>query len=123
MPKWQTTLTADYNFPLVRDFEGYVGANYTYTGNRRGNFNFRPSLSYLLIPSFDTFGLQAGVRNARFGIQVYGKNLGDERGVTNYFGGRTLALPPVFGIPPIPLPATANLIRPREIGIRFTGSF
>jgi hypothetical protein len=48
-------------------------------------------------------------------LQIYGKNLGNTRGITTYSNGRVT--------PGGNFPGQAGLIRPREIGLRITGNF
>ena len=114
-PKWTATATADYEFPLADTLKAFVGGSYSYTGERFSSFAFRAALSHLRIPSYGTYELHGGVRGGNFGLQVYGKNLGDVRGITSYSGGQV-----VFGYF---IPGTVGLIRPREIGVRLTGNF
>ena len=93
-----------------------VGGAYAYTGPRFTNFAFNPSQSYQRIPAYETWSAQAGLRfDNRVSIQIYGKNLTDEHGITNYSRGQS-----IFGLA---IPGTVTLIRPREIGLRFTGNF
>ncbi len=120
VPKWTTTATADYEFAAMDDFKAYVGASYSRIGQRLTNFSVTPALASLRIPAYSTVGAQIGLRNGRYGFQIYGKNLGDTRGITNYAPGQLLL---AFGPPGYAIPGTVGLIRPREIGVRFTGAF
>ena len=115
VPQWTTTVTADYETSLTEKVKATVGASYSYTGDRFASFNLRPTLSHLAIPSYSTVAGQLGLKYDRYGIELYGKNLTDERGVTSYYGGRK-----VRGVL---IPGQAGLIRPRELGLRVTANF
>lgn len=115
VPKWQTTFTADLNLPLSDSIRLNIGGSYAYVGNRLTNFGFDPSRNYQPIPGYDVWNAQAGLRFDRFTVQVYGKNLADKRGITNYDAGAV-----IFGVP---FPGTTGIIRPREVGVRLSGSF
>jgi outer membrane receptor protein involved in Fe transport len=116
VPEETLTVTADYDWPVFSDYQAYIGGSGSYVGTRRTAFNFDPARSSIELQDYTTWAMQVGVRNDRYGLQLYGKNLGDERGITSYQPG-TL----IFGL--FPFPGTSNLIRPREIGLRFTASF
>ncbi len=81
-PRWSGSLDGEYDFPLVGDYSGFVGATWSYVGDRSSDF----SLAYVqtLLPSYDTFALRAGVQNAHWLVEVYAKNLGDSRGITAF---------------------------------------
>ena len=116
VPRWTTTATIDYDYHVSDRVSAIVGGAYAYTGPRFTNFAFNPSQSYQRIPAYETWSAQAGLRfDNRISIQIYGKNLTDERGITNYSRGQS-----IFGLA---IPGTVTLIRPREIGLRFTGNF
>jgi iron complex outermembrane receptor protein len=115
VPDWTTTVTAEYEWQTSGSYQAYVGGNLAYVGDKFTNFNFRPALTHLEMPSYETWGLQAGLRGDRYTFELYGKNLSDERGITSYSGGQT-----IFGIV---IPGAISIIRPREIGLRFTALY
>ena len=115
VPKWQTTLTADLNLPVSDGVELNIGGSYAYVGPRRTNFGFNPVRNYQPIPSYDVYNAQAGVRLDTLTVQIYGKNLADKRGITNFDPGEA-----IFGVP---FPGTIGLIRPRELGLRISTRF
>ena len=115
VPKWQTTVTADFNVPVSDGAELNVGGSYAYTGKRRTNYGFDQTRSYLQIPSYQVWNAQAGVRFDQLTLQVYGKNLTDKRGITTCDRGNV-----VLGVA---LPGTIGIIRPREIGVRLSSRF
>lgn len=115
VPKWSTTATVDYEWPVFDDYKAYVGTSFSYVGKRFTSLNVNPVFGSQEIPSYDAWSLQAGLRTGRFGIQLYGKNLGDTRGITSYSPGQLQ-----FGVS---IPGAIGLIRPREVGMRLTSNF
>ena len=115
VPKWTTTITADYEFPIGNDLTATFGGAYSHIGSRFSNYGFNPARSYINLPAYDQWSAQAGVRFGKYAFQVYGKNLTDSRGITNYDPGAS-----IFGVP---FAGVAGIIRPREIGLRLSGSF
>lgn len=120
VPKWSTTLTADYEVELSNDWAAFIGGSFAYVGERFTNFSFDPARAYQRLPSYETFSLQGGIRRGPLTLQVYGKNLGNTRGITTYDTGQLLL---AFGPPGVPIPGTAGIIRPREVGVRLSGRF
>lgn len=116
VPKWTTTATADLDVPLSDELSLILGASYNRVGKRFTNFNRRPVDSHIELPAYDTLQAQAGVRFGSFRVEVYGKNLGDTRGITNYMRGRQL-------FPGAVLQGFSGLIRPRELGLRVSARF
>ncbi len=120
VPKWTSTVSADYEWPIMDDFRANIGASYSYIGKRLTNFSFNPALASVELPHYSQVNLQAGIQNDTYSFQVYAKNVGDSRGVTSYTPGQLLL---VFGPPGYAIPGSAGLIRPREIGVRLGAKF
>jgi iron complex outermembrane receptor protein len=102
-----STVGIDYEAALAHDWKGFVAGSWTYTGNRVSDFPFKTKL-----PSYSTFDAQIGVRSGRYSVELFAKNLSNERGITNY----------------VPLGATGGagtlgIIRPRTVGIRLATDF
>lgn len=114
-PKWSHSATIDYTVPIKDDVTASFGAIYSYVGDRATTFSTNRNQSYQAIPSYSTWGLSAGVQFARIGIQVYGKNLDNSRGITTYTNNNVGP----FGR----FPGQVGLIRPREVGVRLTSRF
>jgi outer membrane receptor protein involved in Fe transport len=102
-----STIGFDYEAPLSDTWDGFIAGSWTYTGKRFSDFPFNVEL-----PSFSTFDAQLGVRTGRYSVELFGKNLSDERGITNY-----VPLGATGGV------GTLGIIRPRTIGIRLTADF
>jgi iron complex outermembrane receptor protein len=117
VPEWAFGLNADYEWTVKGGSRAYLGASLGYTGNRTVAFNQRAADgSILQAASYTTLDLRAGVYHGRWSVEVYGKNLTNERGITN--------IDAAGGLPNGAL--GLSLIRPRTIGVsigtRFWGS-
>jgi len=102
-----STIGFDYETALSDSWDGFVAGSWTYTGDRVSDFPFKIEL-----PSFSTFDAQIGVRSGKYSIELFGKNLSDERGITNF-----VPLGATGGV------GTMGIIRPRTIGIRLAADF
>jgi iron complex outermembrane receptor protein len=116
VPKWAATLSGDYDFALTDKVGAFVGASVRYVGDRSPRFVTGSPATYVrpTLPSFTTVDLRAGVNLGGFSVEIYGKNIGDERGFNNISSNN------VNGYA---APLTASLIAPRTIGISFKAGF
>lgn len=121
-PKWSTSLDGSYTWRAVNDFDGFVGATWSYFGSRISDFQasttvvngavaFVPNPRAEL-PSYNTVNLRAGLTNQRWSFELYVKNVGDARGITSYFNSDT----PNFG-------GSIGIIQPRTVGATATLQF
>jgi outer membrane receptor protein involved in Fe transport len=115
VPEWTYSFTANYEHPISQAVTGYAAISYSHVGDRYNGYALTPSISHLEFPGYNTVLADAGLRKGRFGLELYGKNLTNTRGITYYYGGQGA----LGGV----IPGQVGLIRPREIGLRFTGSF
>ncbi|HYL01491.1 MAG TPA: TonB-dependent receptor [Steroidobacteraceae bacterium] len=117
VPKWSTSLDGDYRWRAFDDFNAFVGATWSYIGSRLPGFGaiqdatgtFQPEPRPEL-PSYNSVNLRAGVENGRWAFELYCKNAGDTRGITDYGNGGS----PNYGggvvyVVPRTLGATATL--------------
>jgi outer membrane receptor protein involved in Fe transport len=117
VPEWSFGLNADYEWTLTGNTRAYVGGSLGYTGERTGNFDSRGSNGNLLkLDSYTTLNMRAGAYFGRWSVELYGKNLTNDQGVTVLNGAG--ALPNgALGL---------GINRPRTIGVsvatRFWGS-
>jgi outer membrane receptor protein involved in Fe transport len=66
----------------------------------------------LELPSYNTFEARVGVENKHYRVMLYGKNLGDKRGISSYVDSGA------------PGPAgELTIIQPRTIGVTLTAKF
>jgi hypothetical protein len=117
VPEWSFGLNADYEWTVKGRSRPYVGASLGYTGDRTVDFDNRATDgSIRRADSYVTLNLRAGVYHGRWSVELYGKNLTNDQGVTN-----------ISGAGPLPNGALGlSVIRPRTIGLsigtRFWGS-
>jgi outer membrane receptor protein involved in Fe transport len=115
VPKLSGTLSANYEWDLGGDLTANVGASYSHSSGQFSSYTLTPSLSHLRFRGYDTLSAQIGVRRGPLEVLIYGKNLTDEAGITYYYAGQSA----LGGT----IPAQTGLIRPREIGVRVSGTF
>jgi outer membrane receptor for monomeric catechols len=114
VPEWSFGLTGDYAWPLQGSSVAHVGGSVGYTGERPADFGDRDAAGNLRdFDSFVTVGLNAGVDFGAWSLEVYGRNLTEEEGVTSVDTGGFL-----------PNGALAlGVIRPRTIGVALATRF
>ena len=112
--KWTGSLAADYRFALG-GYASWVGGSYNYIGKRISNFSNTALGKFPLnVPSYTTFDLNAGIEIAKVKLSIYGKNLGNSRGINfinNAAPGTSTAT------------FNAGIIQPRTIGADVSYSF
>jgi len=113
-PKWTTSLDGQYEWAAFADYKGFVGANWSYVDGRSSDFesDSNTPAGQKELPSYDTWGLRLGFDNAHYRFSIYGKNLSDARGITNY----------VAASPNAPYSSVA-VIQPRSFGIAIAAMF
>ena len=107
-PKWMSSFSASYEWSLGGDWRPYVGAQVRYVGDR--NSEFEHSLIYpnYVMPAYVTADLQTGVRCGRYDLQVFARNVSDERAqLGDYYQGVNYVA----------------VSRPRTIGVSLSGHF
>ncbi len=110
VPDVSSTLNVDYQWPLYREWRGFVGGSWTYTGSQFTNFGISPvAVNHARLPSYNTETLRGGVENDRYTAELFVRNLSDERAIVGYSSAGALG---GFG--------TANFIQPRTFGARLT---
>jgi len=114
VPEWSFGLDGNYDWTLAGGAMAYVGGNLGYTGDRPAGFGNRaPDGSIREAEAYTTVNLRAGVEFERFTVEVYGKNVTDEEGVTDINDAG--ALPNgLIGV---------GYIRPRTIGVSVGARF
>jgi outer membrane receptor protein involved in Fe transport len=111
-PKWGTSLDGGYEWPLFSNFKGFVGATWSYIGARESDFASSSATVPVQVelPSYNTTAIRFGVDNDVYRISLYGKNLSDSRGITNYLDSGA------------PYPQT-TVIQPRTFGLVLSAKF
>ena len=113
-PKWTTNLDGQYQWNAFADYKGFAGATWSYVDARSSDF-FSSAANppgQLELPSYNTWAARFGFENAHYRFSIYGKNLSDARGITNY--GATAAGAPY---------STVTVIQPRTYGIAVSAMF
>ncbi|MDQ0462665.1 outer membrane receptor protein involved in Fe transport [Caulobacter ginsengisoli] len=120
VPKWTASLGGDYEWS-VGEATAFVGASWSYIGERFTDFSPRPSqFEQIRLNSYSTVDLRAGLEQGPWSLEVYAKNVGDERGITalgtNSSAAAAATPGGAFGM-------TAAVIRPRTIGLSLSARF
>ena len=113
VPEVSSTLNVDYTWHAFGSYAGFVGASGTYTGTRFTSFSSSGvTSSHVKLPTYTTVNLQAGLDDGHYSIEVFGSNLGNARGITEYAnsGGANQT-------------GLASFIQPRTIGIELGAKF
>lgn len=97
--KYNYRLEANYARELSGETEIFTNVNFSRTGNR-------PTIAGVVAPAYELFGATLGVRRGPYEIAIFGDNLTDNRGPTDFF------LPTIF-----------SGLTPRTIGIRLRKSY
>jgi iron complex outermembrane receptor protein len=86
VPNVSNTFNVDYRWPAFSDWSAFVGGSETYTGSRFTNFS--PTVSviepHVKLPVYNTFQLHLGLDNGHYNAELYGNNLGNSKGITDY---------------------------------------
>ena len=112
VPELTLALGGDYEWSAFGDATAYVGGQVAYTGERLADFGNRvdpldPASARREADAYTTLDLRTGVVWDKWSIELYGKNVTDEEGITDI-------------VAPGSFPAGAagvSLIRPRTIGL------
>jgi outer membrane receptor protein involved in Fe transport len=112
-PKWSTAVDGEYSWAISGDWKAFLGGNWAYVGTRTTDFGSAPSgTAQVDLPSYNTISVRLGVENPHYNVMLWGKNLSDARGITNYTSG---------GAPN--LNGTVTVIQPLTIGITLGAKF
>ena len=109
-PKWGTSLDGEYD---AAAFAAFVGATWSYVGARETGFGTDATgLTQVRLSSYDSYAARVGLDNDRYRVTLYGKNLSDSRGITNYVSQ---------GAPG--LNGDISVIQPRTFGVTLSAKF
>jgi outer membrane receptor protein involved in Fe transport len=106
--RWSGRASVDYEFPIVAQWNGDVGADYSYIGQRESDFTADNTTPRVSLPSYRVINLHAGVTVNRYSVNLYVKNLADERGIISATPLTLSKSPDYEGI---------SIIQPRTIGL------
>ncbi|MGH6951821.1 MAG: TonB-dependent receptor, partial [Vitreimonas sp.] len=94
-PDWASTLDVTYEWTMFGNATAHAGGAWRYVGEQSNGF---PGIAALTdgalqveLPSYNLLDLRAGVDFERFSVELFAKNVTDERAVTQFDGfGATL---------------------------------
>jgi len=117
VPKWSTSLDEAYTWRAFGDNFAFAGATWSYIGSRFNGFSALPGATFEPEPrpelsSYNTVDLRAGLENGRWTFELYGKNVGDTRGIVYYTNSGT----PNYG-------GAIDYVQPRTLGALVTVRF
>ena len=110
--RWGISAGAEYKRPVFTAYQGFVAADWRFTGNRYSDFVVGSPRQE--IPSFNMIDLRAGLEAARWSVTLYAKNVANKIAI-NYVTAETLA----GGNGP----QDASLYPPRTIGVSVTAKY
>jgi iron complex outermembrane receptor protein len=84
VPLWNWGASADYGWTMANNWDGFVGISYRNIGKRPNVFlaNTATTGYYVPFPGYYTLDLRAGVTRDRWTLEVFVRNVTDQRGVT-----------------------------------------
>lgn len=109
IPGWSGSVAGDYTYYSHGDLSAFVSADWRYTGERDSGFD--PALGQTSLPSDSEFDLQTGIARGRWTLELYGRNLTDERDISEIGPGSSI----VTDAAPI-----GDVTEPRVIGLTLT---
>jgi outer membrane receptor protein involved in Fe transport len=112
--RWSGRASVDEQFPLAGDVTGDVGGDYSYVGERQSDFTADDSTPRVSLPSYRVIDLHAGIVVKHYSVNLYVKNLADERGI--------LAASPLT-LSKTPAYEGISVIQPRTAGISASVKF
>ncbi len=114
IPKWATSATVDYSFPLPGNWTGRVGGGVRYVGETLSGLEH--SATALPQDSYTAIDLNADVSNEHWTVRLFVKNLADERVYTNLTALTNAGTGEISQVKGVPL-------QPRTIGVGFDFKF
>ncbi len=111
VPKINGSAGVQFNFSLGSTWSGFVRADYVHVGDVRVKFPAPDPADAVVLTqdAFQTANLRLSFQRGPLGLDLFGTNLSDERGVVN-------TGEPAFG-------SRENITRPREVGVELRYSF
>ena len=97
----------EYDFDLGTTWSGLARFDWAYVGSVRPDLGGGPPVPTL--DSYDTLNLRLGFRRDALALELFGRNVTDERGVTS--------------VEPFQFGGKQSLIRPREVGVEVRYSY
>lgn len=119
VPKWSSTVSADYEWALTGSTRAFVGADGHIQGDQAGGFSAGYRALYgrpVSLDGYATLDLRAGVEFGTITVSAYGRNVTNSHGlVSATYSAPPFSVPATIGGSGLNL-VTASMIRPRTIG-------
>lgn len=112
-PRWTLGASTDYELFDNGSFKGSIGASWKYVGERTASFDAAAGIPQYVLPAFNTLDLRAGLEAGHWNLDLYVRNLFDERGQLS----ATTAYAFAGG------PARVTVVRPRTFGAILSTTF
>jgi iron complex outermembrane recepter protein len=106
-PRISGSATVDYSRGLFGDWVGTVGGDYSYQGDRFTDFQPSFTVPRVDLPSYRIIDLHLGIENERYAVNMFVKNVANERGflssdplALNHLGPQavTVTVPRLVGV-------------------------
>jgi outer membrane receptor protein involved in Fe transport len=114
-PKYSQSLDGEYAWPAFADYKAFLGATWSFVGNRRTDFG---SSNDPLLPTqvelkqYSTEAMRFGFDNNRYRATLYVHNLTDTRGVSSYVSSGVVGFQ-----------GGVSIIQPRTVGLTLNAKF
>jgi outer membrane receptor protein involved in Fe transport len=119
-PRWAGTMDAVYNWSFTDDVTAFVGATWSYVGDRKSLFS--GTVGQIPVPSYNTFDLRLGAHlRSHWTVELFAKNVADVRGINSIGGNESVVGggSPFTGIPG----ESVTIIQPRTVGVTVTARY
>lgn len=111
-PKVTAALSGDYRFGLG-SYDAFAGTTVRHVADRNGSFDLSAGMPQYKLPDYTAVDVRAGIVFGGARVQVYCKNVADERGQLSAMTGTSLAGGP----------ANISILQPRTFGLSLDVSF
>ena len=111
-PELTAALSADYRFG-VGGYEAFAGTTVRYVADRNANFDQSVGMPQYKLPDYTAVDVRGGVTLGSARLQLYCRNIADERGQLSAFTGTSASGGP----------ANVSILQPRTLGLSLDLSF
>ncbi len=112
-PRFKGTVNAEYTFHAWSAWTPYLAATYLFKGSESTDFPQAMGYPRIELPAYQTIAARTGIRNDRWTLEIYAKNIADTRGFTSAAA--------LTGSPTGPY--AMGIIQPRTIGVTVIATF
>ena len=121
-PSAKGFVMARYTYPLVNDWNGYLQGDVTFQSHSQAALRDQDKAYLGSMPAFAVFGLSAGATKGNLSVDLFAKNIGDERGQENRYTPCTINVC-AYPIAGIPRAVYVVPIAPLMVGLRVSQHF